>query len=214
MSKLDNEEDDYIRALREKRRKSVSGDVFEKMEFRRPLGDSQIIEKFSTPEGEEIYTVKRKVTVDRYTLRQKHEVTYITGKCSCEFPITGEMWVSDLIQPCTICGRRTCPKCRANTDREYIKPSVRGQSVCKKCWNTMAEKMIITCPGCLQPLKECDEIKICVLCGKSICNSCGIRLDTKSNALSCDHCYRRNYYRSEAEVKADEIMNNIVSNWI
>jgi len=205
-------EDEYLRELRDSRKKSFSGDIFERMDYRSQPKHATIIEKIKTPDGKNIYKQESRVTVNPYTLEQKHETTKVTGKCSCGFPITGEMMVSDLIQPCTICGESTCQRCRAITDREYIKPEVREQSVCKKCWNNLADKMLIRCPSCGLPLKDCCDIEICVYCGKKICKSCGI--PQQAAAMECSHCFLRNHHRSEAEIRADEMIGNIANSWI
>jgi len=200
---LSNEEDEYLRALRERRRKSFSGDIFERMDYRPPPQHAEIEESIKGEDGEEIYSAKRHVTVDPYTLEQKQKITYTTKKCSCGEPITGQMLATELIQKCTVCGQATCPSCRANTEIEYLKPEVRGQTVCKNCFNQLASQLLLTCPTCSQPIKENKDVKVCAYCPRKICESCGIRLPI--GAYVCSSCFGKHFHKSEADRLSDEL---------
>ncbi len=201
-------EDDYVKALREKRKMSSSGDIFERMDHRPPPKHAEIEETMRSIDGEEIYSQKRRVTVDPYTLEQKHKITYTTKKCGCGEPITGQMLATELIQKCVMCGESTCPSCRANTEVDYLKPEVRGQTVCKNCFNQVAGQLLLTCPSCRQPIGETRDIKRCAYCPSKICESCGVKLPI--GAYVCSNCFVKHFHRSEAERYSEELFKGIL----
>lgn len=125
--------DELRRLLEGKRRKP---DVFDRMQYRGKPAKTRIVREVRTPDGEPIYTEIREVTVNPYTTEQEHKVVYVTRRCPvCGLPITGEMLATDQIKLCILCGRPTCPRCRANTDiDEWIRPEIRGQPICLECW--------------------------------------------------------------------------------
>ena len=192
-----------------KERKEV--DIFSRMEYRKPPGKSRIRREIRTPEGELVYVEEREVIINPYTGQQEQKITIVSQKCEvCGMPITGEMLAMDQIKPCIICGRKTCPRCRVNTDVvEYLKPEVRGQPLCQECWNTLASQLIITCPTCGKPARNYSEIKKCAICGIDVCQSCGVPLS--GGLMLCSRCamdYQERLRREETiRARADQLFH-------
>jgi hypothetical protein len=116
--------------------------------------------------GETAYEIEKRVSANPYSAEQKEEITHVTPRCeSCGEPITTDMFARGDVKPCLVCGKKTCPRCRANTDlHEYLKPQARGQPVCLECWNSpfIAKELFITCPSCDQPVRNYTDIKTCI----------------------------------------------------
>jgi hypothetical protein len=97
-------------------------------------------------------------------------------KCRCGQPFDEHMLMSDQVKICTVCDDVTCVRCWANTDqREYLRAEIRGQTICKSCYNALGERLFIKCPSCGQTLRDYYDMKICAgWCRRMICPSCGI----------------------------------------
>ncbi len=204
---MGKEEDEVDKAVREKWRTSFPDDFFKRMEYYPTQKIATVAKEFTTPNGETIFKQEMETTVDPYTFNPTTKIKIVTKKCRCGNPITTEMMTSHLIQLCTICGEQTCVSCRASTDREYIKPKVRGQSVCKKCWNNFAQKMIIKCPTCQQQVKEPYDVKLCVRCHKQACPSCGVQI--MGGGLICVECHNSLEKMNNAQERLDSIFEQI-----
>jgi len=162
------------------------------MPYKKKLGVSKVRTIVKTPSGETVYTEEKEVKIDPYTAQSEAITTYVSDACeSCGQAITGEMLALDLIRPCFVCGKKTCQRCRANTNlTEYLKPQVRGQPVCSSCWTSPAilRELIIRCPSCDQQVKDSNDIRTCGgWCREKICPSCGIQ--TAAGGLVCNACY-------------------------
>lgn len=201
MSNIDINE--LKRLLAEK--KSGSDDPFAKMEHKPAPGKSKTRREIRTPDGETVYVEDREVTVNPYSAQQEHTIIQISHRCeSCQMPITGEMLSLDLIKPCVSCQKRTCPRCRVNTNlHEYLKPEIRGQALCQTCWDRYAHTLVVTCPNCKQPVKDYYDVKHCGHCGSNVCPACGVPLP--GGALICSSCFAER----DARLHADESANAI-----
>jgi hypothetical protein len=197
--------DELKRMLNKNNRKS---DLLDRMEYRKPPGKATVRREVKTPDGEIIYIEDRQITVNPYSAQQEHIIVQISHKCECcGMPVTGEMLALDLIRPCTSCQKKTCPRCRINTNlHEFLKPEVRGQTVCNECWNRFAHELIVHCPNCKQPVKNHYDIKTCNNCEDKICPACGISLP--SGGLICSRCFREREASLEAAEYADSIFGN------
>lgn len=187
--KLAVDEDELKRLLKERRRGS-SGPL-DGMDLKSSVGDSVIKEVVKTRDGKTAYEIEKRVSANPYSAEQREEITHVTPPCeSCGEPITSVMFAQGDVKPCLTCGKKTCPRCRANTDLHELKPQVRGQPVCLKCWNSsfVARELFITCPTCKQPVKDGYDVKTCLgWCGRKICPSCGVHAE--SEGLVCGECF-------------------------
>ena len=197
--------DDLKRMLDKKKR---TDDALDRMNYQKPPGKSTVRREVKTPDGETIYIEDRQITVNPYTAQQEHVIIQISHKCeSCGMPITGEMLSLDLIRPCMCCHKKTCPRCRVNTNlHEYIKPEVRGQALCQTCWGRHIQTLVVTCPNCKQPVKEYYDVKQCGQCGYKVCPACGVSLP--SGALVCGSCFAERQARLEAVESANAIFGD------
>lgn len=162
------------------------------MPYKKKLGVSKVRTIVKTRSGETVYSEEKEVKVDPYTAQNEETITYVSEVCeSCGQAITGEMLAQDLIRPCSVCGRKTCQRCRINTSAtEYLKPQVRGQTVCQDCWSSpaIAKELQIRCPSCDSPVKDHYDMKTCAgWCEQKICPSCGIL--TRQGGLVCRRCH-------------------------
>ena len=182
------DDDNLRKLLKERKRRKGYAD---RMPYRKKVGVSKIRTIVKTPSGETVYSEEKEVKINPYTAENEETTTYVSDKCGCGRPVTGEMLALDLIKPCFVCRRITCQSCRANTNQtEYLKPQVRGQPVCTSCWTSPAilREMMIRCPSCDQPVKDYYDIKTCGgWCRDKICPSCGIQ--THTGGLVCNACY-------------------------
>ena len=191
-------------------KKRETDDRLERMEYQKPPGKSTVRREVKTLDGETIYVEDRQITVNPYSAQQEHVIIQISHRCeSCSMPITGEMLALDLIKPCTVCRKKTCPRCRINTNlHEYLKPEVRGQSICSECWNRFAHELILGCPNCKQPVKDNYDVKCCGECGLKVCPACGVSLP--GGALICRTCFGEREARIQASEAADAIFEDVL----
>jgi hypothetical protein len=182
------DEDELKRLLKERRRggnRPLHG-----MDLKTSIGDSVFKEVVKTPDGKTAYEIEKRVTANPYSAEQREEITHVTPPCeSCGEPIAPDMFARGDVKPCLVCGKKTCKRCRANTDLHELKPQVRGQPVCLKCWNSsfVARELFIRCPSCDQPVKDYYDIKTCTgWCNKKICPSCGVQVEV--GGLVCHRC--------------------------
>ena len=189
--------------------KRKDGDPTERMEYRTPPGKSTIRREVKTRDGETIYVENREITVNPYTAQQEHVIIEISQRCeSCGMPITGEMLALDLIRPCISCQKKTCPRCRVNTNvHEYLRPEVRGQPICEPCWNRFTQQLIVLCPNCRQPVKDYYDIKRC-RCNVKVCPACGVSVP--GGGLLCRRCHAAREDGREAAEVADTIFREVL----
>jgi len=194
------------RQLAEKKTDSHD-DPFTKMEHEPAPGKARTRREIRTADGETIYVEEREITVNPYSAQQEHTIVQISHRCeSCQLPITGEMFSLDLIKPCVSCQKKTCPRCRINTNlHEYLKPEIRGQALCQSCWDRHAHTLVVTCPNCKQPVKDYYDVKRCSHCDLKVCPACGVPLP--GGALICGSCFTER----EAHLEAREVANAIFS---
>ncbi len=178
---------------------------FDRMEYREPPGQARSRREIQTPDGRRIYAEDRIVTVNPYDASQEQRIIQITEQCEgCGLPVTAEMLALDLIKPCAGCGRKTCPRCRMNTNlHEYLKIEIRGQTLCDTCWHRLSKQFIITCPNCHQPAKDYYDLKLCGGCGTKICPACGVPSEYRE--IICIDCHQAILDRQEAQRRADEL---------
>ncbi len=175
----------------QKERKRGSNRPLDGMGLKTSIGESTIKEVMKTPDGETAHEVENRSSANPYSAEQREEITHITAPCeNCGEPITTDMFARGDVKPCLVCGTKTCPRCRANTNLQELKPQDRGQPVCLKCWNSsfVAGELFIRCPSCDQPVRDYYDIKTCIgWCDRKICPSCGIQ--ATSRGLVCERCF-------------------------
>lgn len=151
---------------------------------------SRFVTVYRSPDGAEIFREEKVVDIDPRTAQQAEFITRTSRPCDrCNGPITKEMLDTCSYGTCFVCDFLVCANCMANTNlNEYLRPEVRGQTVCKKCWTTreILERLMIHCPSCNQRVRNYSEIKQCAgWCKKALCPSCGIPTET---GLACNLC--------------------------
>lgn len=187
--------------------KSNRGDPFSRLEYKPKPGKSKTLREIRTPDGETIYVERREVSLNPYNAEQEHSIIQITKRCeSCSMPITGEMLAMDEIKPCVNprCRKITCPRCRVNTNlHEYLRPEIRGQSLCQTCYSTHFRNVIMSCPSCHQTIKDSYDAKTCAHCERIACPSCGVPIE--GGGMLCGHCHEEHEQMERAAHEADAI---------
>ena len=189
------DEDGLRRLLKEKKTEGPSSQGKEN-----DFSPSRFVSIYKADDDKEYLREERIVRVSPYSTEQTEIAITTSRRCeTCNEPISKEDLLSGRVKPCFVCKRGTCPKCRANTDlNEYLRPEVRGQTVCMNCWNskTILEQLMIHCPSCGQRVRNYTDIRKCAgWCGEKLCPSCGIQ--TGSDSLVCSNCHLKYSLLSE-----------------